>query len=68
METLIILILFTAVVIIDLLPFKKRPKKQNIVYCVLLILSFTVLFLDSVGVEIPSPSGPITQLIEPLIN
>ena len=68
METLIILVLFAAVVIFDLLPFKKREKKQNVVYCALLIVSFVVLFLYSIGVEIPSPSDPITQLIEPLIN
>ena len=68
METLIILVLFAAVVIFDLLPFKKREKKQNVVYCALVIFSFVILFLDSVGVEIPSPSEPLKQLIEPLIN
>lgn len=68
METLIILVVFSLTIIFDLLPFKKREKKQNIVYCVMLIVSFTVLFLDSVGVEIPSPSDPIKQLLGPLIN
>lgn len=68
METLIILVIFTLTVVFDLLPLKKREKKQNIAYCALLILSFTVLFLDSVGVEIPSPADPIKQLIGPLIN
>ena len=68
METLIILIVFSAVVIFVLLPFKKSEKKQNIVYCALLIVSFTVLFLYSIRVEIPSPSDPIKQFLGPLTN
>ena len=68
MLTLIVVLLYAAVVVLDLLPFDKRPKMQNAVYCVLLLISFGVLMLFSFGVEIPSPSVPIQSFVQALFK
>jgi len=68
MLTLIVVLLYAAVVVLDLLPFDKRPKMQNAVYCALLLISFVVLLLFSFGVEVPSPSGPIQSFVQALFK
>ncbi len=68
MLTLIVLLLYTGAVVFDLLPLKKRPKKQNILYCVLLSVSFGVLFVFSLGTEMPSASEPIRSFVQMLFN
>ncbi len=66
MLTLIVLLLHTGAVVFDLL--LKRPKKQNILYCVLLSVSFGVLFVFSLGTEMPSASEPIRSFVQMLFN
>ena len=65
---LFVLLLYAAVVAFDLLPLKKREKKQNAVYIVLLAISFVTLMLFSLGVELPSPSEPIKALVQALFG
>lgn len=66
MLTFIVLLVFAGTVVFDLLPLKKRPKKQNAVYLALLSAGFIVLMLYSLGVEVPSPAKPITALVKML--
>lgn len=64
MLTLIVICLFAGVVLFDWLPSKKRPKKHSVIYFALLSVSFGVLILFSLGVDIPGPSEPIGALVE----
>ncbi len=69
MLTAIILILYAAVAVLDLLPMlkKRQSKKETVVYCVLLSVSLCVLVLYSFDIDVPGPSEPIRALVEKLV-
>lgn len=67
MLTLIVAGLVGLTVVFDLLPgIKKRPKKDSVVYCLLLAVGFIVLLLYSLDVNVPSPSKLIRSVVETL--
>ncbi len=68
MLTVIVLALFTGAILLDFLPkIKKRQKKVNIVYCLLLVLSFGILMLYSFGVKVPSPTQAIEAVVKMIV-
>ncbi|MPM09260.1 hypothetical protein SDC9_55576 [bioreactor metagenome] len=65
MLTVIVLLLYTLVIVFDFVPTRKERKiKGNIVYWSILSISFCVLILYSLDIEVPSPSGPIRYIVE----
>lgn len=65
MLTLIVIGLVALTVVFDLLPgIKQRPKKENIIYCVLLFIGFGVLVLFSLNVKVPGPSELIRSAVK----
>jgi cytochrome b561 len=65
MLTAIVLVLFALTAVMDWLPdIRKRPKKETVVYGLLWSCGLAVLFLYSVGVAVPSPSGAIRSVVE----
>ncbi len=60
----IVLIVFAAVIVIEFIPsIKQTPLKEKVIYCVLLSVSFVVLFLYSIGIVVPGPSDAIKNFI-----
>jgi hypothetical protein len=70
--TIIVVVLFLTIFAADLLPkWRSTGTKDKIVYCTLLFISFGVLVLYTFQVPIPSPTKPITTLIDalfPMLN
>lgn len=65
MLTAMVIALFAGVVFLDYIPGRKsRKKKDNVVYTMLLTLSFIILLLFSVGVNVPSPSKAIHDVVK----
>ncbi len=53
---------------LDLLPaVKKRPKKETVIYCLLLAVGFCVLLLYSLDVKVPGPSELIRNVVKALV-
>ena len=68
MKTFIIVVLYFFVIIIDYRKtIKENNKKISIFYTVFLLLSFSILILKSIDVNIPSPSFVIQKIIESCI-
>lgn len=70
MLTVIVLLLFAAVIAFDFVPNVKqcKRKKDNVVYIAIFTLSFAVLLLYSFNIVVPSPSGPISDVVKALFN
>lgn len=67
MVTIIVILLYCFVIGLDYVPLlKKRGKKENIICGVLLVTSFCVIFLYSIGIQLPGPSEPIKAAVEKL--
>ena len=65
MLTAIVLVLFALTAALDWLPdIKRRPKKEAVVYGLLWAFGLAILFLYSVGVSVPSPSGAIRNMVK----
>jgi len=65
----IVILLYVCVVLFDFIPSKKhRSKKESIVYCFLLSVSFCVLILYSFDIKVPGPSEPIRNVVEKLFK
>jgi hypothetical protein len=65
MLTLIVAGLVGLTVVFDFLPgIKKRPKKESVIYCLLLAVGFCVLLLYSLDVKVPGPSEWIRSVVE----
>ncbi len=68
MKTAMVIALFAAAMFLDYIPgWKSRKKRGNLVYSMLLTISFIILFLFSVDVKLPSPSIVIQDFIETMI-
>ena len=68
MLTAIVLILFGLTTALDWLPgIKDRPKKETAVYGLMLAAALAVLFLYTVDVKVPGPSGVIRKVVESFI-
>ena len=69
MLTAIVVILYAVIVPIDFrLTFKSGGKKEKLVYFGLLAVSLFVLLLYSLGIPVPSPSVPITRVIDSIFH
>jgi hypothetical protein len=65
MLTVIVLIVFAVTAALDWLPgIKSKPKKETVVYGLLLVTALVVLFLYSLGVHMPEPSDAITAAVK----
>ncbi len=65
MLTAIVIALFAGAIFFDYIPGRKsRKKKDNVAYGMLLALSFLILLLFSVGVNVPSPSKAIHDVVK----
>ena len=65
MLTVIVAGLVGATIVFDLLPgIKNRPKKESVIYCLLLTIGFSVLLLFSLDVKVPGPSELIRSIVE----
>lgn len=63
-----VIALFAGAIIFDYVPGRKsRKKKENLIYGTLLALSFVILFLFSVGVNIPSPAKGIEDVVKLIV-
>ncbi len=68
MLTAMVIALFAGAIIFDYVPGRKsRKKKENLIYGTLLALSFVILFLFSVGVNIPSPAKGIEDVVKLIV-
>lgn len=64
METAIVIILYLCIFIFDLMPIiKNKEKKVYWVYLVFFMVSFCVLILYTLHIEVPSPSILIKQIV-----
>lgn len=69
MLTAIVVFLYAGTVAFDFLPkLKGQPKKNKIVYCALIGISFIVLILYSLGIMVPSPAVPIKNLVKSIFK
>ena len=69
MLTAIVILLYICVVLFDFLPSKKtRSKKESVIYCTLLFVSFSVLVLFTFDIRVPGPSEPIRNIVEKLFK
>jgi hypothetical protein len=69
METVITVILYIIIIFIDTIAvFKKKNVAINIMYLTIFIFTFIIIFLDSIGVVLPSPSLVIRGVINKFIK
>lgn len=55
MELFIIMVVYVFVILLEFIPLvKKNDKKQTCFYLIILILTFTILVLNSLGINILS--------------
>lgn len=65
MEIFIIILLYFIVIFFDFLPvIKQKNKKQSILYLCILSLSFCMLILVNLNVELPMASKLIANMIK----
>lgn len=69
MLALIVAGLVGLTVAFDLLPdIRKRPKKEIVIYCLLLSVGFCILLLYSLDVKVPGPSEFIRSMVEAIFQ
>ena len=67
MIAVIVVVTFLAILAFDLLPeWSAFDTKGKIIYFALMLVSLSVLILYTMNVPVPSPTMPITKLIEAL--
>jgi len=70
--TAIVVVLFAVILVKDFMPYwKSTGIKDKIVYCALMLASFSMLILYTFNVLIPSPAEPIRDLVDaifPMLN
>lgn len=67
MIAVIVVVTFLAILAFDLLPeWNSTDTKGKIIYITLLLVSLSVLILYILDVPVPSPTMPITKLIDAL--
>lgn len=68
MKIAIVLILYISIIIFDFIPLvKKRNKKEIWFYLSILIVTFIVILLDSIDINVPSPALLIKIIIESVL-
>jgi len=66
--TAMVIALFAGAIFLDYIPRRKdRKKRDNLVYGMLLAISFVILLLFSVGVSVPSPSKAIDSVVRMIV-
>lgn len=67
MITFIVVVVLLIILVVDLMPkWNTMGMKEKIVYSSLMAISFGVLILYTFNVDIPSPTTPITKLLDTL--
>ncbi len=67
MLTLIVIVFVGLTAVFDLLPgIKNRPKKETVIYSLLLAAGFGILLLFSLDVKVPGPTEPIRAIVKAL--
>lgn len=67
MLVVIVVALVGVTLALDLLPaVKKRPKRETVIYCLLLAVGFCVLVLYSLDIKVPGPSELISSVVKSL--
>ena len=65
MLTAIVLILFGLTAALDYFPgIKTKPKKETVVYGLMMSVALVVLFLYSIDVKVEGPTGAIRSVVE----
>lgn len=69
LNALIVIIIFTVIGITEIVPLVRDQKKKELtIYTIFFIAAFVLMFLYSVGVELPQISKGINNIIETLFN
>lgn len=67
MIAVIVVMIYLLIITLNFLPRRKEhKKKENVLYIVILSISFCVLILHIFDVKIPTPSDPIRAAVEKL--
>ena len=63
-DVILYIFLYLAIIIFDMMPLiKKKEKKSLLVYMPVLLFTLVINVLHGLGVHIPSPSGPIKDMV-----
>jgi len=66
---LLIILFYVIIGLLEIIPMIKRgERKETVVYCIFLSLSFILSLLLSLGVEIPSPAKSLEKVIDSIIG
>jgi hypothetical protein len=69
MLTVIVIMLYAFVILFDFIPRRKeRPVIAVVVYCAIMAVSFMVLILYSLGIQVPGPSEAIENMVNTLVK
>lgn len=69
MESLLVILLYIAVVFFDFVPLVNQHRKNEIwTYSVILAVTLTVLLLHASNIQIPSPSDFICKAVESIFH
>lgn len=68
LKGLIVVVIFTIIGITEIVPLKKnKNKKELTIYTLFFAAAFVLMFLYSIGVEIPQISKGLNTIIEKII-
>jgi len=69
MLTVIVIMLYALVILFDFIPHRKeRPVIAGVIYCAMMAVSFVVLILYSLGIQVPGPSEAIENMVNTLVK
>ncbi|WP_304944022.1 hypothetical protein [Vallitalea guaymasensis] len=68
LKGLLVVVIFAVIGITEIVPLKKnKDKKELTIYTLLFAAAFVLMFLYSIGVEIPQISKGLNTIIEKII-
>lgn len=68
LKGLIVIVIFTIIGITEIVPLKKnKDKKELTIYTLFFAAAFILMFLYSIGVELPQISKGLDNLIEKIV-
>lgn len=69
MATAVIIVIYVIIFFIGIKTLRKKKENKKIyVYTVLLMISFVINIMLSLGMKVPNPLKPIEQFIEALLK
>lgn len=64
MVTAIVIVVFAVIAVHEMIPIMRTGRKlELLLYVTLLSLSFAVLFLATIGITLPGPTGVIKAIV-----